>query len=137
MIQPLRTTHRWVFSAFAVLLPALVALGVTKRHEYVQPGLIRVELLSSVPVISQRGLFWMSTSEDSIELSATSDASQPELLVYFSRENTANVLPATARLLGQYRTGGRFELTQLSGTVLLYSPTQNIVVDSVHLGRSR
>jgi len=58
-------------------------------------------------------------------------------LVYWSTENAESVLPATARLLGQYRTGARFELAQSSGAVLLYSPTQNIVVDSVHLGRPR
>ena len=138
MIQPLRTIHRWVFMGFAVLLPAILVIAVTERHQYVAAGQLRVEPLSSTPVISQRGQFQLIAFNDGVELRATSTTPRPEVLVYWSFVGAKDLLPPEARLLGTYRGGLRYEVPKDStGTVVLFSLTSNSVIDSVSIGRMR
>jgi hypothetical protein len=138
MIQPLRTIHRWVFTCFAALLPALVVIAVAERHQYVQAGQIRVELLSSTPIISQRGLFRLNVFDGEMELNATSSTPRPEVLIYWSSLRVEGGLPPDARLLGASRPGMHYELpSNTSGTVLLFSPATNSVIDSIPISRSR
>jgi hypothetical protein len=138
MIQPLRTIHRWVFTGFAVLLPGIVIVGVTNRHQYFDAGQTSIQSVSDTALTSERGNFRLSTIDDRFELSATSTTPRPELLVYWSPQPVSASLPPDARLLGTYLKRATYHLPQQSGgTVLLYSPTESSILDSVLLGRPR
>jgi hypothetical protein len=138
MIQPLRTIHRWVFTGFAVLLPGIVIVGVTNRHQYFDAGQTSIQSVSDTALTSERGNFRLSTTDDSFRLNATSTTPRPELLVYWSPKLAGTSLPADARLLGTYRERATYHLPQnSSGTVLIDSPTESSIIDSVLFGRLR
>jgi|SRR4051794_27179509 hypothetical protein len=136
MIEPLRSIHRWVFTGFAVFLPAIAIVGVTKRHQYVDAGQTSVQSVSDAAVTSERGQFRLSVLDNTFELIATSTTPRPELLVYWSPQPAGTLLPQNARLLGTYRERATYHLPQDSGgAVLLYSPTADSIIDSVVRGR--
>jgi hypothetical protein len=138
MIQPLRTIHRWVFTGFAVLLPGIVIVGIAKRHQNFDAGQTSLQSVSDTDLRSQRGQFRLSTTDDSFKLNATSTTPRPELLVYWSQQPAGTSLPPDARLLGSYRERATYHLPQnSSGTVLIYSPTESSIIDSVLFGRLR
>ena len=138
MIQPLRTVHRWVFTGFAVLLPAVVVIAVAERHQYVEVGQLRVEPLPGTPVISHGGQFQLAVFDDGFGFVATSSTPRPELLVYWSTERAKDSLPPGAILLGDLRTGVHYAVPKDSaGTVLLFSLAHNSVIDSISIGSMR
>jgi hypothetical protein len=138
MIQPLRTIHRWIFTGFAVLLPGIVIVGVTNRHQFVDAGQTSIQSISGTALTSERGQFRLATIDGRFELCATSTTPRPELLVYWSQETAETSVPVDARLLGTYRDRGRYELPQgPTGTLLLFNPASNSVIDSISLGRPR
>lgn len=49
MIQPLRKTHRRIFLALALLLPALFLSGVAFRHTWPVPPKSKIPAQGSVP----------------------------------------------------------------------------------------
>jgi hypothetical protein len=121
MIRPLRKLHRRAFGGIAVVVPLLVVTALASRTP--QPG------RSALPVdarAAERGSnvvlespeLWRSvaigtrvvTSEGGgyeVELSADGISGQPDLLLYWSDEDSVGVLPESSRLLGAYSGGTR------------------------------
>jgi hypothetical protein len=136
MIQPLRTAHRWAFAFLAILLPTLVSVGIAKRHEYADSASSIREVVPTAQR-SSHGLFRLVTARDRLQLFATTEKPYPELLVYLN-ESAEGTVQRTSRLVGHFRSGVTLSVhIPNTGAVILYSPTQNEVVDFIQLGNSQ
>jgi len=146
MIQPLRTAHRRVFVGLALVLPALLVVGLGARPPVMRP-LMSARTATTLenpihasPVMWQRhgieSAFYRSgtgSGQVSVVLTPKDEMAEPDLLVYWaSGEAQGNSLPPGAELLGAYASGRSFLLPRTAGAgrIILYSLAHQEIVDS-------
>lgn len=147
MIQPLRTVHRRVFTMLALLLPAVLVVGLGARHR-AMPLVKPVEQASSSrQLVRTSGGKWRThvieaevyadpseTGKLYVLLKPTPELSDPDLLLYWSATGpSGNSLPAEARLLGAYGPNQALVLpadAAQGGYLTLYSLAHQSVVDT-------
>ncbi len=150
MIQPLRTVHRRAFVALALILPAVLLIGLMARRPPLQADSKRHNLEGWQSIQesdhlwakhSIRSLFVRNTSDPiavHVVLQPIGDFSVPDLLVYWSPELSASDnLPTNAVLLGAFENKRPMRLQGRGnqGFLILYSLAHHSVVDSAPLGR--
>jgi len=150
MIQPLRAAHRRAVITLAVVLPAVLLIGLGARRPPPEPLLRSPALPASLHLITESAGSWQRHAIQTtiygdlnppndfyVVLRPTQSINEPDLLVYWSdalpRENH---LPEGARLLGAFDPGRTLLLPReiQPGThLILYSLAHQSVVDSTML----
>jgi hypothetical protein len=148
MIRPLRATHRVIFFAFAILLPVLFASGLLSRPHW--PSDLAV---SDATIPEGQKIVWeksgsvdrtkvtvrvlsdpSSTNSEQVQLSTSKPLIAPDLLVYWSPQQSNAGLAAEAHLLGPFHVLTRYPLpleAQEKGFVILYSLARGQVLVSL------
>jgi hypothetical protein len=147
MIQPLRTAHRRIFMVLAVLLPAIIVLGLSERHVLVKakgssisPDAMRMSAASAVWEKNTLTTEFFSdpSNRDTVHLFLKSvhELRDPDLLLYWTAEARDQDL-SHARLLGTFVGGRAYSLTreQHRGYLILYSLAHNAIVDRAKIER--
>ncbi len=152
MTRSLRQRHRRIFTALAVLLPVVFAVGIAARKTVPPVGATTPDLaLSRVPFGSEQwrredlfpktriqvGLFRETADQGRfvISLAVAKDFARPDLLVYWAvgRPVATNALPANAILLGACAPSVKLPLPAASftteGALIIYNLAENEVVD--------
>jgi len=150
MIQPLRTAHRRVFVALALILPAMLALGLRARPR-VTTGAMGTQMANSVSLVSSSDNLWQRHAirteyyRDTkrppdlyLVLRTESAVNEPDLLVYWSSSPTSgNTLPADAQLVGQFANGKALLLAAReprAGHLILFSLAHQSLYDATAEG---
>ena len=151
MIQPLRSAHRLIFSAWILVLPAVFIGGLLSRHQW------RTVASSPLKETSQGELLISEKSETAgdlrfearlltvssdpngraVEIVSKASALSPDVLVYWSASRPESNLPASAQLLGPYHPQQQNRLPSEAngaGFVVLYSLAQQRILASFSLG---
>jgi hypothetical protein len=146
MIQPLRTVHRGVFVALALLLPALLLAGLGARRSPPRPDSNDSKLPASARLVRKTDTFWQrhqiqtafygdgeNAQSRYVVLRSPQLLNEPDLLLYIvTSPPQGNTLPAQPRLLGPIVEGETFVLprdAQRTGRLVLYSEAHQEVVD--------
>jgi hypothetical protein len=151
MIQPLRTTHRRAFSALALVLPAILLVGLGARHPHQRLSVPAPQLPNSAHLFRQSDTLWQKHTIQSEFYSDSNhpgdmfvvlnpvalhpqEAIEPDLLLYWSAEQPqGDSVPAHARLLGVFIAGKVFTLPMglgRTGYLVLFSLPHNTVFDT-------
>jgi hypothetical protein len=141
MIQTLRTAHRRIFMVLAVLLPAIIAAGLSERHALVRAKASSTfqsaTRLSAASAVWQKNtatteFFSNPTNPDTVRLflKPVQELRDPDLLLYWTAEAGASDL-SHARLLGALVGGRAYSLTREEhrGYLVLYSLAHSAIVD--------
>ena len=138
MIRPLRTTHRVIFFAFAILLPVLFASGLLSRPHWPSAPAVSKEVIpEGQKVVWEKSGFVdgtkiavrvlrdpSSTNSEQVQFSTGKPLLAPDLLVYWSPQQLNAGLAAEAHLLGPFHVLTRYSLpleAEKKGFVILYS----------------
>ena len=145
MIQPLRTAHRRIFMVLAVLLPAIIAGGLSERHTLVSAKVSST--FQGAPGLSAASAVWQKntattefssnpTNPESVRLvlKPVQELRDPDLLLYWTAEAGSSDL-SQARLLGTFAGGRVYSLTreQHRGYLILYSLAHRAIVDQAKI----
>ena len=150
MIQPIRAAHCDAFIALAILLPAVLVIGLNVRHPRVCSKSRVVQLDDSAHLVRKSGTLWpkhrietefREDSNDlgkvSIILHASEEPSDPDLLLYWSHERPIGaLLPASARLIGPFVADDSLPLpldVERAGYLVLFSLPHHTVVDTARV----
>jgi hypothetical protein len=147
MIRPLRTCHRNGFLALAVLLPAVLAVGLRGRRK---PVLVPAQDSSAgFTVVSEETGHWRNypisvrkisrgTTQSGmwLQLLPQKEIVVPDVLVYWSADPPAGALPANALLLGSFDASASYSVPSggATGYLILYSAAERNVLDATALG---
>jgi len=151
MIQPLRSVHRLIFSAWILVLPTVFIGGLLSRHQWspVASSPLKEssqgELLISEKSETAGDLRFearlLTVSSDpnvrAVEIVSKASALSPDVLVYWSASRPESNLPASAQLLGPYHPQQQNRLPSEAngvGFVVLYSLAQQRILASFSLG---
>jgi hypothetical protein len=152
MIQPLRTVHRRSFIALALVLPAILLIGITARRTQPFPNTrAKGPPVTDSLVRESSGLWRRHTikskfyrksgtpRESYIVLEPKRELNEPDLLLYWSTNSPhGNALPKEARLLGAYAPGRPFVLPfdeAQDGNLILFSMADRAVFDTAFVER--
>jgi hypothetical protein len=150
MIQPLRTVHRRAFVALAVVLPAIVLIGLGARHARSGPTARPIDVPVGAYVVRTSTTLWQKHSMQSrfygkpdhpqdiyLVLQPMQELNEPDLLIYWVTDAPrGNVLPANARLVGAFAMGKAFLLPleeKRAGHLVLFSPARQTVFDTARV----
>ena len=145
MIQPLRTAHRRGFIVLAVLLPAIIAGGLTARRHNAMPASTSPGVLQNVAGIDSASATWEKNScvtkfywdaaheiKVRISFNPARELHDPDLLLYWA--TNAGAVPdelSNAALLGPFHAGEAYSIPpkQVAGYLILYSLAHRTIVD--------
>jgi hypothetical protein len=147
MIQPLRTVHRRAFVALAVVLPAILLIGLGARRPGLGPVANPTDLQGTGNMVSESSNLWQKHSIRSkfyskpdhpldryVVLLPAQELNEPDLLLYWvANSPEGNVLPGDAQLLGAFSKGTAFLLPSNekgAGHLVLFSPAHQTVFDT-------
>lgn len=147
MIQPLRAVHRREFVALALLLPAILLMGLGAQRPGPSPGANATDVEGTGNMVSESSNLWQKHSirskfyskpdrplERYVELLPAQELNEPDLLLYWAANPPkGNVLPAEVQLLGPYGRGRAFLLPlneKRAGHLVLFSPAHQTVFDT-------
>jgi hypothetical protein len=146
MIQPLRVVHRRAFVALAVVLPAILLIGLGARRPHLGPSAHATDVPDTGNMVRESSTLWQKHSIQSrfyskpdrpldthVVLLPADGLNEPDLLLYWATNAPqGNVLPGGAQLVGAFATGKAF-LLPLNGTrtghLVLFSPAHQTVFD--------
>ena len=145
MIQPVRTAHRRVFIVLAVLLPAIIAGGLTARRHNAMPASTSPSVLQNVAGIDSASATWEKNScltkfywdevheiKVRIFLNPARELHDPDLLLYWATNAGAGPDElSNAALLGPFHAGEAYSIPpkQVAGYLILYSLVHRTIVD--------
>ncbi len=145
MIQPLRTVHRRASVLLAIVLPAMMAVGLIARHPRTQRDVLsersRIDPAFRSDKLWQKNAiqtdFYRNSSnvqEINVVLKPTQELNEPDLLLYWAAgEEQGKELSTDAHLLGAFRADRAFTLPQDAAPgeyLVLYSGAHQAVVDT-------
>jgi len=150
MIQPLRAVHRRGFVVLALVLPAILLIGLGARHPRLNQGTHATDAADTGNTVRESSTLWQKHSIQSrfyrkpdrpldtyVVLSPAEELNEPDLLLYWATNAPqGNVLPGEAQLLGTFRTGKSFllPLNQAgAGHLVLFSPAHQAVFDTARV----
>ena len=151
MIQPLRTVHRRAFVALALVLPAILLLGLGARYPRQRLSLLATQLPNSTHLLRKSDTLWQKHAIQSefysdsdhpgdiylvlnpVVLHTAQEPSEPDLLLYWSTDQPqGDSVPSPARLLGPFIAGKVFTLPMSlgrTGYLVLFSLPHHTVFD--------
>jgi hypothetical protein len=147
MIQPLRVVHRRAFATLALMLPAIMLIGLGARHSQSSPPARTADVPAAAYVVRESSNLWQRHSIHSkfysrsdgpqdtyLVLQPAQSLNEPDLLLYWNTNPPqGNVLSGEAQLLGAFSTGKVFHLPldeKRAGYLVLFSPAHQIVFDT-------
>jgi len=150
MIQPLRAVHRRASLALAVVLPAVLLIGLGARRPPPEPLLRSPALPASLHLITESAGSWQRHAIQTtiygdlnppndfyVVLRPTQSINEPDLLVYWSDAlSDENHLPEGALLLGAFDPDRALILPreiQPGSHLILYSLAHQAMVDHATL----
>jgi len=146
MIQPLRAVHRRAWVALALMLPAIVLIGLGARPPRLTPSAQAARVPTTAHVARESSNLWQkhaiqskfySTSDRPqdiyVVLQPAEELNEPDLLLYWASDAPqGNALPGNAQLVGTFTTGKAYLLLlneMPAGHLVLFSPAHQTVVD--------
>ena len=150
MIQPLRAFHRRGFVALAMVLPAILLIGLGARR----PSLDATPVAANAPdggrIVRESSTLWQKHSiqarfyrkpdhplDTYIVLLPAEELNEPDLLLYWcASAPQQNSLPGDSQLLGAYRSGKAFLLPLNAtggGNLVLFSAAHQAVFDTARV----
>ena len=150
MIQPLRAVHRGAFVALAVVLPAILLLGLGARRPRLNTGTHATDAADTGNTVRESSTLWQKHSIQSrfyskpdrplgtyVVLLPAEGLNEPDLLLYWATNAPqGNVLPGEAQLVGAFTTGKTFLLPlngKSAGYLVLFSPAHQTVFDTARV----
>jgi hypothetical protein len=155
MIQPLRTVHRRVFVGLALVLPAILLVGLGARHSRLPWSVPAAQLPNSAHLLRKSDTLWQKQTirsefySDSnhpgdiflvlnpVALQPAQEAIGPDLLLYWSTDQPqGDSVPARAQLLGAFIGGKVFTLPVSlgrTGYLVLFSLPHHTVFDTARV----
>ena len=150
MIQPLRAVHRRAFVALALVLPAILLIGLGARRPRLGPSAHATDAPDTGNMVREWGNLWQKHSIQSrfyrkperpldtyVVLLPAQELNEPDLLLYWATNSPqGNVLPGEAQLVGAF-TAGKASLLPLNekraGHLVLFSQAHQTVFDSARV----
>jgi len=146
MIQPLRAVHRRAFVALALVLPAILLIGLGARRPHLGPSAHATDVPDTGNMVRESSTLWQKHSIQSrfyrkpdrpldtyVVLLPAEELNEPDLLLYWATNvPQGNILPGEARLVGPFITGKAFLLPlneKPAGHLVLFSPAHQTVFD--------
>jgi len=146
MIQPLRTAHRRIFVALALVLPAILLAGIGARHPRPGPNLHAPEVPATAYLVREANGLWRQHAIESkfysrsdrprdiyVVLQLAPELNEPDLLLYWAvNVPQGNSLPSEAQVVGAYISGKAFPLPlekERAGHLILFSLAHHTVFD--------
>jgi hypothetical protein len=150
MIQPLRAVHRRAFVAMAVVLPAILMIGLGARRPRLAPIAHTTDAPVTAHVVRDSNNLWQkhaiqskfySTSDHPqdiiVVLQTAQELNEPDLLLYWSAsEPQGNALPGDGELVGAFTNGKAYLLPldeRRSGYLILFSSAHQTVFDTARV----
>jgi hypothetical protein len=150
MIQPLRAVHRRAFVTLALLLPAILLIGLGARRSRLGPGARAADLPATAYVVRESSNLWQNHKIQAkfysrsdlpqdivIVLQSAEDFNEPDLLLYWAAiEPEGNTLPKEARLVGAFIKGRVLPLPlneKRTGYLVLFSQAHQTVFDTARV----
>lgn len=147
MIQPLRTAHERMFIVLAVVLPAVLWIGLGARPRSLSSNARAPQFPGAAHLVKQLATLWQRHAmqaefyEDathrggiSVVFRPAGQLNEPDLLLYWSPEKpVGESLTAGACLLGRFVAGKPLSLPSESdrtGYLVLYSVAHQTVIDA-------
>ena len=149
MIQPLRVAHGRAFVGLAVVLPAILLIGLGARSSRPSEDAL-IALPAPANVVRESSNLWQNHTihstfygrsdrpqEIDVVLQSAEDLNAPDLLLYWAANPPqGNVLPGEARLMGAFRTGKGFLIPlneKGTGYLVLFSSAHQSVFDTARV----
>ncbi len=153
MIQPLRAVHRRAFVALALVLPAILLIGLGARRPRLGPSAHATDAPDTGNMVRESGNLWQKHSIQSrfyrkperpldtyVVLLPAQELNEPDLLLYWATNSPqGNVLPGEAQLVGAFTAGKAFLLPlneKRAGHLVLFSPAHQTVFDTARVEKS-
>ncbi len=150
MIQPLRAVHRRAFVALALVLPAILLIGLGARRPRLGPSAHATDAPDTGNMVRESGNLWQKHSIQSrfyrkperpldtyVVLLPAQELNEPDLLLYWATNSPqGNVLPGEAQLVGAFTAGKAFLLPlneKRAGHLVLFSQAHQTVFDSARV----
>ncbi len=150
MIQPLRTVHRRAFVVLALVLPAILLIGLGARPPRLSPSVHTTDVQGIENMLRESSTLWQKHSMQSrfyrkpdrpldtyVILSPAQELNEPDLLLYWATNSPqGNVLPGDAQLVSAFATGKAFLLPlneKRAGYLVLFSPAHQAVFDTARV----
>lgn len=147
MIQPLRAAHRRAFVALALVLPAILLMGLGARRSRLGPVANATHLQDTGNLVSESSNLWQKHSilskfyskpdrrlDRYVELLPAHELNEPDLLLYWAANaREGNVLPGDSQLVGTFNKGRNFLLPlnqEGASHLVLFSPAHQTVFDA-------
>ena len=146
MIQPLRAVHRRAFVTLALVLPAILLIGLGARRPRLGPSTHPTDAPDTGHIVRESSNLWQKHAIQSkfysrsdrpqdiyLVLQPAQELNEPDLLLYWvTNAPQGNVLPADAQLVAAFTTGKAFLLPleeKRAGHLVLFSPAHQTVFD--------
>src|SRR6266496_3151040 len=150
MIQPLRAVHRRAFVALALVLPAILLIGLGARRPRLGLSAHATDVQDSENMVRESSTLWQKHSIQSrfyrkpdrpldmyVVLSPAEELNEPDLLLYWATNSPqGNVLPGEAQLVSAFTTSKAFLLPlnqKRAGYLVLFSPAHQAVFDTARV----
>ena len=150
MIQPLRVVHRRAFVALALVLPAILLIGLGARRPGFAPRAHPTGVPDTVNVVRESSNLWQKHAIQSkfysrsdrpqniyLVLQPAQELNEPDLLLYWvTNPPRGDILPADAQLVAAFTTGKAFLLPleeKRAGHLVLFSPAHQTVFDTARV----
>ena len=150
MIQPLRAVHRRAFVTLALVLPAILLIGLGGRRSRPGPGGHPVDLPATAYVVRESSNLWQKHAIQSkfysrsdrpqdigIVLQPAEEFNEPDLLLYWAAiAPEGNSLPKEARLVGAFTKGKVLPLPlneKRAGYLVLFGQAHQTVFDAARV----
>ncbi len=150
MIQPLRAVHRRAFVALAVVLPAILLIGLGARRPHLGPSAHATDVPDTGNMVRESSTLWQRHSIQSrfyskadrpldtyVVLLPEEELNEPDLLLYWvTNAPQGNVLPGEAQLVDAFTAGKAFLLPlneKRAGHLVLFSPAHQDVLDTARV----
>src|SRR5713101_4670968 len=119
MIQPLRAAHRVAFVTLALVLPAILLIGLSARRSRPGPNAHAAEVPASAYLARESNGLWQKNAIQSkfysksdrpqdvyVVLQPLQELNEPDLLLYWAANTPqGDSLPREAQLVGTFTTG--------------------------------
>lgn len=150
MIQPLRVVHRRAFVALALVLPAILLIGLGARRPRLGSSTHATDVSGTSNIVRESSTLWQKHPIQSkfynksdrpqdiyLVLQPAQELNEPDLLLYWvTNAPEGNVLPAGAQFVGAFTTGKAFLLPlqeKRAGHLALFSRAHQTVFDTARV----
>ena len=147
MIQPLRAVHHRAFVALALVLPAILLIGLGARRPRLGPSAHASDVPDTGNIVRKSSTLWQKHPIQStfysksdrpqdiyLVLQTAQALNEPDLLLYWvTNTPEGNAIPAGAQFVGTFTTGKAFLLPlqeKRAGNLVLFSRAHQTVFDT-------